>query len=464
MADLGRGVREHFGVGAGGGPGHEAGMAEEVGRAPQQADAGLFHVTGHGVDHLVEIGAALLERGALGCHITVVEAEERCPQLLEELEGDVHLVVGRGHGIEPRLVPRTGERALTEHVAARPHEAVPVADRHAEVILHAPAQDLPLGVVPAEGQRVVTVGPGVADQLDVGEVLVGHATTVGQEVGPHVRPTGATPGSAACVRSHDGIGDRGSRGWSTGVGTVGDIVDRTVRPRCRLGRPLAPGPGRSRPRVPADRPPAGPGRPAAGGRNASAARPKDGSPSTSGWARARSTRSACSGRSASRATTSATVFKNLQLDIGAPHQFMDFQFRLDGPRLRRVLAGPTAARCSTWSRSARARAAHVPRHRGSDLRRDRGRDQPPHEDAADPPPAARARRPLPPLPLDGLHRRGRHRDRPAPDLDVVASSLVAAVGLVSPTAASAPSPAAGPTTRAPSIPTSSSRTSPIGRC
>jgi hypothetical protein len=27
----------------------------------------------------------------------------------------------------------------------------------------------------------------------------------------------------------------------------------------------------------------------------------------------------------------ATVFKNLQLDIGAPHQFMDFQFRLDAP-------------------------------------------------------------------------------------------------------------------------------------
>jgi hypothetical protein len=26
-----------------------------------------------------------------------------------------------------------------------------------------------------------------------------------------------------------------------------------------------------------------------------------------------------------------TVFKNLQLDIGAPHQFMDFQFRLDSP-------------------------------------------------------------------------------------------------------------------------------------
>jgi hypothetical protein len=30
-------------------------------------------------------------------------------------------------------------------------------------------------------------------------------------------------------------------------------------------------------------------------------------------------------------TDVGTVFKNLQLDIGAPHQFMDFQFRLDGP-------------------------------------------------------------------------------------------------------------------------------------
>jgi hypothetical protein len=29
--------------------------------------------------------------------------------------------------------------------------------------------------------------------------------------------------------------------------------------------------------------------------------------------------------------TVGTVFKNLQLDIGAPHQFMDFQFRLDSP-------------------------------------------------------------------------------------------------------------------------------------
>ncbi len=30
-------------------------------------------------------------------------------------------------------------------------------------------------------------------------------------------------------------------------------------------------------------------------------------------------------------TDVGTVFKNLQLDIGAPHQFLDFQFRLDGP-------------------------------------------------------------------------------------------------------------------------------------
>ena len=27
----------------------------------------------------------------------------------------------------------------------------------------------------------------------------------------------------------------------------------------------------------------------------------------------------------------ATIFKNIQLDIGAPHQFMDFQYRVDSP-------------------------------------------------------------------------------------------------------------------------------------
>ena len=48
---------------------------------------------------------------------------------------------------------------------------------------------------------------------------------------------------------------------------------------------------------------------------------------------------------------------------------------------------------------------HVPRHRGSDVRRDRGRHQPEGPGATDPPAAAGTRRPASALPVDCRHRR-----------------------------------------------------------
>ena len=46
---------------------------------------------------------------------------------------------------------------VAEDVRPRPHEAVPVADGHPQVVLHAPSGHHPVGVVPPEGQRVVAV-------------------------------------------------------------------------------------------------------------------------------------------------------------------------------------------------------------------------------------------------------------------------------------------------------------------
>ena len=59
-------------------------------------------------------------------------------------------------------------------------------------------------------------------------------------------------------------------------------------------------------------------------------------------------------------------------------------------RLRRVLAPALRGAARRRALRRRARQAHVPRHRGSDLRRDRRRGPPLHEDAAHPPTAARA--------------------------------------------------------------------------
>ena len=49
---------------------------------------------------------------------------------------------------------------------------MPVAHGHPQVVLHPPAGHHPVGVVPAERQRVVAVGPLVADPADPCEELV----------------------------------------------------------------------------------------------------------------------------------------------------------------------------------------------------------------------------------------------------------------------------------------------------
>ena len=67
----------------------------------------------------------------------------------------------------------------------------------------------------------------------------------------------------------------------------------------------------------------------ASGRSAARAWPR--SRSTSGWPRRRSTPGGCSRRWASRADDVVTIFKGLQLDIGAPPQFMDFRYTVHDP-------------------------------------------------------------------------------------------------------------------------------------
>ena len=104
-----------------------------------------------------------------------MEAVERHAELGEELERGLHLLLGGGHrlgtGGEGGM-PRPIERSRTEDVEPVPRERVPVADREAQVVLHAAAGDDTIGVVPAERKRVVAVGALVRDAVgDVGEEI-----------------------------------------------------------------------------------------------------------------------------------------------------------------------------------------------------------------------------------------------------------------------------------------------------
>ncbi len=58
----------------------------------------------------------------------------------------------------PPAHPGPQEGLAAERVAARPDEAVPVADGEAELVLHALAEDHAVGVVPAVGERAARVG------------------------------------------------------------------------------------------------------------------------------------------------------------------------------------------------------------------------------------------------------------------------------------------------------------------
>ncbi len=177
VGDLRRGEREQLRIGVRRRAGLEAGVGEQVRRAPQQLHAGALLVLAGEVDHLVEVAARLGERRALGGDVAVVEAVERHAELRHELERGVHLRAGGDHRIDRRVQrrqPRPVERAGAEDVEAVPVERVPVAHGEAQVFGHRAAGHHAVGVVPAERQGIVRLAAFERDGVDVGEEWVAH--------------------------------------------------------------------------------------------------------------------------------------------------------------------------------------------------------------------------------------------------------------------------------------------------
>ncbi len=165
LLDLRRGVGEGIGIGAGGGPMHETGVAEEIGRAPQQLDARPLHFLLDHLDHRVQILVGLGQRTALGGDVAVVEAEEGGGQLLDELEGHADPLLGVVDVVAAAF-PGPQHRGRTEGVRTAAAHRVPVGDAEAEMVLHRLAgHDFRLVVV-AESQGILRLRAFVADLLD----------------------------------------------------------------------------------------------------------------------------------------------------------------------------------------------------------------------------------------------------------------------------------------------------------
>ena len=119
------------------------------------------------------------------------------------------------------------------------------------------------------------------------------------------------------------------RPQTSGVNMLLDDYSGAFDPDFDLHAVVAARAGRARTRVVAARPPARPRRACRSCTPTGRARRCRTSRSRSGWRRARSTRGACSARSTSADGDVPTILKNIQLDIGAPHHFMDFRCRVD---------------------------------------------------------------------------------------------------------------------------------------
>ena len=129
-------------------------VAEEVGRAPEELHTGLSHPLTGVVDHRLEVGPGLREVPALRGDVAVVEAEVGDAHLVEELEGGVELGPPGRQRIQPGAEPGPVERAGAEHVLTGRSERMPHAHGDPEVVLHALAEDEPIGLVDLVRQRI----------------------------------------------------------------------------------------------------------------------------------------------------------------------------------------------------------------------------------------------------------------------------------------------------------------------
>jgi hypothetical protein len=132
LLDLRRGVREDGGVGAGGGAVHVASVAKQRGGAPQQAHAALALQAGRMGGDDVQRGVALLQGGALGRDVAVVEAPVGDAQLAQQLEEDVKAAVRQSHGIQRRVLPGPALGGGAKGVGAVAAHRVPVGQREFE--------------------------------------------------------------------------------------------------------------------------------------------------------------------------------------------------------------------------------------------------------------------------------------------------------------------------------------------
>src|SRR4051812_13975555 len=103
---------------------------------------------------LIQVAVRLLERGAFGRDVAVVEAPEGRADFLEEFERRIHSRLCDGDGVAT-FFPRTHDRAWPERIRAGSAERMPVRNREPQVFGHALAVDDLVRIVVPERESAI---------------------------------------------------------------------------------------------------------------------------------------------------------------------------------------------------------------------------------------------------------------------------------------------------------------------
>src|SRR6185437_8780432 len=122
----------------------------------------------HGRLELAQVAGVLLESRGGNHGVDVVEGEIAHAEACEEIECRFELAVGHFLG-DGQAEPGSRERAGAEDILSRPIEGVPIADGHAQPILHALAEDLPILVIYPVRKLIAAVGTLEGHRLDARE-------------------------------------------------------------------------------------------------------------------------------------------------------------------------------------------------------------------------------------------------------------------------------------------------------
>ena len=149
---------------------HISRVAEKVGRAPEQLDAGACLFVLQDLDDLVEVGVALFECFSLGRDVAVVERVERRAELLKELKSDQSFAL-RIRDRSATIVPRPIGGTRTKRIAKGITERMPVHHREPQVLLERLAPDDLVRIVVLEFERIPRARTTIGNLGNVGEKL-----------------------------------------------------------------------------------------------------------------------------------------------------------------------------------------------------------------------------------------------------------------------------------------------------